>query len=48
MNLKRYLPILDWAPKYGREQATSDLVAAIIVTVMKLSTRVRARKSADN
>ena len=34
MNLKRYLPILDWAPKYGREQATSDLVAAIIVTVM--------------
>tara|TARA_R110002111_G_scaffold99629_3_gene154319 strand:- start:8880 stop:10613 length:1734 start_codon:yes stop_codon:yes gene_type:complete len=34
MNLKRYLPILQWAPKYGRSQATSDLVAAVIVTVM--------------
>ena len=34
MNFKRYLPILDWAPRYGRDQATSDLVAAVIVTVM--------------
>ena len=34
MNLKRYLPILDWAPQYRRNQATSDLVAAVIVTVM--------------
>ncbi|NMT62994.1 SulP family inorganic anion transporter [Marinobacter orientalis] len=34
MNLKRYLPILQWAPQYGRGQATSDLVAAVIVTVM--------------
>lgn len=34
MNLKRYLPILQWAPRYGRSQATSDLVAAVIVTVM--------------
>ncbi len=34
MGLKRYLPILQWAPGYGRDQATSDLVAAIIVTVM--------------
>ena len=34
MNLKRYLPILQWAPSYGRDQATSDLVAAVIVTVM--------------
>lgn len=34
MNLKRYLPILQWAPQYGRSQATSDLVAAVIVTVM--------------
>lgn len=34
MNLKRYLPILDWLPDYGRHQATSDLVAAVIVTVM--------------
>lgn len=32
--LKRYLPILQWAPEYGRAQATSDLVAAVIVTVM--------------
>lgn len=34
MNFKRYLPILQWAPQYGRSQATSDLVAAVIVTVM--------------
>ncbi|KXS53249.1 MAG: sulfate anion transporter [Marinobacter sp. T13-3] len=34
MNVKRYLPILAWAPAYGRDQATSDLVAAVIVTVM--------------
>ena len=34
MSLKRYLPILQWGPEYGRNQATSDLVAAIIVTVM--------------
>lgn len=34
MNLKQYLPVLQWAPKYSRDQATSDLVAAVIVTVM--------------
>ncbi|MDN6319629.1 MAG: sulfate permease [Marinobacter sp.] len=34
MNLKRYLPVLQWAPQYDRSQATSDLVAALIVTVM--------------
>ncbi|WP_100639024.1 SulP family inorganic anion transporter [Marinobacter salexigens] len=34
MNLKRYLPILQWAPDYDRSQATSDMVAAVIVTVM--------------
>lgn len=34
MKLKRYLPILQWAPEYRRSQATSDLVAAAIVTVM--------------
>lgn len=35
MNLiKRYLPILQWAPRYDRDQASSDLVAAVIVTVM--------------
>ncbi|MCK7548836.1 SulP family inorganic anion transporter [Marinobacter koreensis] len=32
--LKRYLPILQWASQYRRDQATSDLVAAMIVTVM--------------
>ncbi|WP_298450986.1 sulfate permease [uncultured Marinobacter sp.] len=34
MNFKRYLPFLQWAPEYGRNQASSDLVAAVIVTVM--------------
>ncbi|WP_417512671.1 SulP family inorganic anion transporter [Marinobacter sp.] len=34
MNFKRYLPFLQWAPKYGKSKATSDLVAAAIVTVM--------------
>ena len=32
--IRRYLPILDWAGDYNRETATSDLVAAIIVTIM--------------
>ncbi len=30
----RYLPILEWGRQYNREMATSDLVAAIIVTIM--------------
>ncbi len=30
----RYLPILSWARTYDRDTATSDLVAAIIVTIM--------------
>ncbi|MBW0148379.1 SulP family inorganic anion transporter [Marinobacter arenosus] len=34
MDIKRYLPVLNWLPSYGRSQATSDLVAAVIVTVM--------------
>ena len=34
MNLKRYLPMLQWVPDYNRGQATSDLIAAVIVTVM--------------
>ena len=34
MSLKRYLPVLQWAPQYSRDQATSDLIAAVIVTVM--------------
>lgn len=34
IGLKRYLPILDWGKTYGKETATSDLVAAVIVTIM--------------
>ncbi|MFZ7089737.1 SulP family inorganic anion transporter [Primorskyibacter sp. 2E233] len=30
----RYLPILTWAKDYNRDTATSDLVAAVIVTIM--------------
>ena len=32
--LRRYLPILDWGRSYSAETATSDLVAAVIVTIM--------------
>jgi len=32
--LKRYLPILEWGRSYDREVLTSDLVAAVIVTIM--------------
>ena len=32
--LERYLPILTWGRVYNREMATSDLVAAVIVTIM--------------
>ncbi len=34
MNLKAYLPILDWGSRYNRQTLTSDLVAAVIVTIM--------------
>lgn len=34
MNVTSYLPLLDWLPGYGRSQVASDLVAAMIVTVM--------------
>jgi SulP family sulfate permease len=34
IRLKRYLPILDWGRSYDKETATSDLVAAVIVTIM--------------
>ncbi|MGG7565540.1 SulP family inorganic anion transporter [Rhodovulum sp. DZ06] len=34
MALTRYLPILDWGRRYDKETATSDLVAAVIVTIM--------------
>lgn len=34
MKIARYFPILDWAPKYRGETLVSDLVAAVIVTIM--------------
>ncbi|AXY42267.1 sulfate permease [Halomonas sp. JS92-SW72] len=34
MNPKRYLPILQWLPGYGRATLGSDLLAAVIVTIM--------------
>ncbi|HSH57752.1 MAG TPA: sulfate permease, partial [Halomonas sp.] len=34
MNPKRYLPILQWLPDYGRSTLASDLLAAVIVTIM--------------
>lgn len=34
MNLKTYLPILDWGRRYNRQTLTSDLIAAVIVTIM--------------
>ncbi|WP_075996701.1 SulP family inorganic anion transporter [Salaquimonas pukyongi] len=32
--LRRYLPILQWGRTYDRQQAGSDLLAAVIVTIM--------------
>jgi SulP family sulfate permease len=32
--LRRYLPILEWAPLYSRSILTNDLLAAAIVTIM--------------
>ncbi|MFT6772434.1 MAG: SulP family sulfate permease, partial [Paracoccaceae bacterium] len=34
MSLSRYLPILDWGRRYDKATMTSDLVAAVIVTIM--------------
>lgn len=34
MNLKTYFPVLDWGRRYNRQTFTSDLVAAVIVTIM--------------
>src|SRR6056297_1491276 len=34
MKIARYFPILDWAPRYRGETLVSDLVAAVIVTIM--------------
>ncbi|MDP7149993.1 MAG: sulfate permease [Paracoccaceae bacterium] len=33
-SLERYLPVLQWAKTYNSETLTSDLVAAVIVTIM--------------
>jgi SulP family sulfate permease len=32
--LARYVPVLDWGRRYDRDALTSDLVAAVIVTIM--------------
>ncbi len=32
--LKRYFPILEWSREYDRETLVSDLIAAVIVTIM--------------
>ena len=32
--LRRFFPILDWGRDYGRDTLTSDLLAAVIVTIM--------------
>ncbi len=34
MRLATYFPILDWGRRYNRQTLTSDLVAAVIVTIM--------------
>ena len=34
MSLARYFPILDWGKRYDRATAASDLLAAVIVTIM--------------
>lgn len=34
MRLMSYFPILDWGRRYNRQTLTSDLVAAVIVTIM--------------
>lgn len=32
--LRAWLPFLEWAPAYSRSEATNDLLAAVIVTIM--------------
>jgi len=32
--LRRYLPLLEWAPAYSRKEAEHDVLAAVIVTTM--------------
>ncbi|MFT5869484.1 MAG: SulP family sulfate permease [Paracoccaceae bacterium] len=32
--MKRYIPLLQWAPNYSRQALSNDLIAALIVTIM--------------
>ena len=34
MNLERILPVIGWLPAYRREDASGDLVAAVLVTIV--------------
>ena len=34
MRLQSYFPILDWSRRYNRQMLTSDMIAALIVTIM--------------
>ncbi|RMH39471.1 MAG: sulfate permease [Alphaproteobacteria bacterium] len=34
MRIRKYLPILEWAPTYGKQELADDLLAAVIVTIM--------------
>ncbi len=34
LNLKRFLPVLEWGKTYNKDQFTNDGIAAIIVTIM--------------
>jgi len=34
LRLQRYLPVLDWGRRYSTATFSSDLIAALIVTIM--------------
>jgi SulP family sulfate permease len=34
LNVKKYLPVLDWGRSYSRASFSNDLIAAVIVTIM--------------
>ena len=34
LSLSRHLPILDWGRRYSKSDLSSDLTAAVIVTIM--------------
>ena len=44
MRLARLLPALEWLPTYGRRQLESDLLAAVIVTVMLIASLAYAMR----